>query len=196
VTLDRGLVGHYHVSGGDIGYERWNRSLTLDGVTADTLWMALKTKSAIMAGVRSMIVPGWGSFYDDHTERGVFFLTMGVAAGAAFAVTNARYHDRLNEYAAFDAAYQAASTPAEVADAFNARRAASHRVDDAWNMKRVATGAAIVVWSLSLIDAVAFVPRPVGPVLLGAVELRPATGMGPSRSAGLSLAMTVARVRF
>src|SRR6266850_1272687 len=70
VTLDRGFVGRYHVSGGEIGYERWKRNITLDGVTDDTLWMALKTKSGVMAGVRSMILPGWGQFYDDHTDRG------------------------------------------------------------------------------------------------------------------------------
>ena len=173
VTLDRGLVGRYHVSGGEIGYERWRRSITLDGVTADTLWMALKTKSGLMAGVRSMILPGWGQFYDDHTDRGTFFLAAGLAAGAAVGITDIRYHHRLDE------------------SPLNPKR-----VDDARKLRSVTIGVAAGVWALSVLDAVAFVPHPVGPVLLGAVEGLPAASGVPTRPEGTRFAMTVARLKF
>lgn len=193
MTLDRGLVGRYRVSADDIGYERWKRTITLDGYSADTLWMTLKTKSGVMAGVRSIIFPGWGQFYDDHPGRGVVFMALGVAAGTGYVVSDLRYQDRVDEFHAADAAYQAATTPEAIAETFAARARASERADDAYDLRNDVVIAAGVVWGLSVLDAAIFVPRPVGPVLLGAL---PAPRPRSAGARGGGFTFTFAQVRF
>ncbi|MBI1796584.1 MAG: PEGA domain-containing protein [Candidatus Eisenbacteria bacterium] len=192
MTLDRGLAGRYRVWGEDIGYERWKRAIALDGVTADTVWMTLKTKSGLMAGLRSFIIPGWGQFYDDHPGRGTVFMLAGLATGAGAVYAQSVYRNRVDDFQAADAAYQAATTPAEIASTFAARTAASRRAQDAYDARRwVAIGGA-ALWGLSWLEAAISVPHPVGPILLGG-----ATGFVPAPSAtGDGVTVTVAQMRF
>jgi hypothetical protein len=188
MTLDRGLIGRYHVSAEDIGYERWKRSITLDGYSADTLWMTLKTKNAAMAGLRSLILPGWGQFYDDHPGRGMVFMVLGVAAGAGYVVTDARYRDRVDEFDAAVAADLVAGTPETAA----ARDRASTRAEDARDLRQDVLIAAGAIWGLSVIEAAISVPHPVGPVMLGGLPA-PRVALGGT---GVGYAWTVAQVRF
>ncbi len=196
MTLDRGLTGRFRVSGSEIGYQRWSRSLVLDGMTADTVWITLREKSALMAGARSLLLPGWGQFYDEHPVRGMVFLVGGIAVGAGLSVNELRYHDRLDDVEAADAAYLAAQTPADASAALAARQSAADAADDARQFRGILLGVAAAVVGLSVIDAAAFVPRPVGTILLGA-------GPGGSNSArrglpadGPRIVMTLARVKF
>lgn len=196
VTLDRGFAGRYRVSGSEIGYERWSRSLVLDGVTADTLWMTLRQKGALRAGARSLILPGWGQRYDEHPARGMVFLIAEIAAGAGLGVAELRYRDRVDAFEAADAAYRAAQTPAGADAAFAARQSAADRAEDTYQLRQVLLGAAVTIWGLSVIEAAAFVPRPVGTILLGA-------GPGGSNDARRGLpagrprfAMILARMEF
>jgi hypothetical protein len=192
-TLDRGLAGRYVVTGSEIGYERWRRAVTLDGVSADTIWMTLGEKNAAMAGLRSMIVPGWGQFYGDHPGRGTIFLTSAILAGAGYVFADLRYDDRVEEYRAADERYQAATDPNEIAAAFAARADASRRAQDAYDLRRAVVIAGGVIWGLSVVEAVVSLPRPVGPILLGGrvgAPLHGAAAFDPG------LTVTLARVDF
>jgi hypothetical protein len=196
MTLNRGLAGRYRVSGSEIGYQHWSRSLVFDGVSADTVWMTLRQKSALMAGARSLILPGWGQFYDEHPVRGMVFLIGGIAAGAGLGVAELRYRDRVDEQEAADVALRAAQSGADADAASAVLRRATDKAEDAYQLRRILLGAAAAVLGLSVIDAAAFVPRPVGTILLGA-------GPGDSNSArrglpaaGPRIAMTLARVKF
>lgn len=153
-TLDRGLVGRYVITGSEIGYERWRRTITLDGVSADTIWMTLSEKNAVAAGLRSILVPGWGQFYDHHPGRGTIFLGAAILAGAGYLFTDIRANNREEDLAE-------ATTPEEIDHA-------AGRLEDARDLRKYVLIAGGVVWGLSVIDAVVSVPRPVGPVLLGA----------------------------
>jgi hypothetical protein len=188
ITLDRGLAGRYVVSGSEIGYERWKRTVTLDGFSADTLWMTLKEKSAAMAGMRSLIVPGWGQFYVDHPGRGALVMVGMAAAGVGWLVTDRRYDDRLGDLESANAALAAAVTPAEIADAQAARDAAAEDAEDARDLRQSVLIAGGVLWGLSVLDAVIGVPRPVGPVLLGA-------RIAPARRGDPGFTITFAQLR-
>lgn len=178
-TLDRGLVGRYVITGSEIGYERWRRAITLDGASADTIWMTLSEKNAAMAGLRSMIIPGWGQFYDDHPGRGSIFLGAAILAGAGYVFADLRVNDRVEDLSA-------ATTPAEV-------ERATERLEDARDVRKYVLIAGGAVWGLSVIDAIISVPRPVGPVLLGA---RIAPALRVVRGGDPGVEVTVARVGF
>jgi hypothetical protein len=196
MTLNRGLAGRYRVFGSEIGYSRWSRTMEFDGMSADTVWMTLHQKSGFMAGARSLILPGWGQFYDEHPVRGVMFLIGGLAAGAGVGVAELRYRHRVDDFNAAEAAYQAAQNQADANAAFAARERAGDRAEDAYQLRRVLMGAAAAVVGISVLEAAASVPRPLGTILLGAGP----GGSNPSgrglRTGGPAVTMTLARVKF
>jgi hypothetical protein len=184
MTLDRGLVGRYRVWGEDIGYERWKKTIVLDGVSADTVWMTLARKNALKAGIRSLIFPGWGQFYDDHHGRATIILTAVtlVAGGGIWAQID--YKHRSDDLDHAKAQFAVSPTPENLAAVGHA----TNRFNDASNVRKGVLIAGATVYGIAFLDAVFAVPHPVGPVLLGAdVSASPADGR---------LAVTVARVNF
>jgi hypothetical protein len=192
MTLSRGLTGRFRVSGSDIGYQRWSRTLELDGVTADTVWIALREKSAFKAGVRSLLLPGWGQFYDEHPVRATIFLTTGIVVGSGIGVNEIIHHSRLDHVDAARAAYLADQTPATL----DALQRAEGRADDCRQLRKILVGVGAGVVLLSVIDAVASVPRPVGTIVLGALQGGSNSGLSGSPGDGPRFALTFAQVKF
>lgn len=167
ITLERGLRGRYRVTGFEHGLESWRGRITLDGVRADTVWMTLRPKSVLLAGARSLLVPGWGQFYDDHPARGWIYLGAVAAAGITLAVFATHYSDRVDDYDAADARYQSAGTLDAVAAAFADRKRASERAEDAYRRRQIALGVTGGLWGLSLLDAAFSAESGRAPVGLG-----------------------------
>ena len=192
VTLDPWVAGRYRIDGSEIGYDRWSRSLVFDGMAADTLWMTLKRKNAFKAGGRALLLPGWGQFYDQHPKRGLVFLITGITAVVGVGVAQLRFSNRVDDAEAAKAAYLAAQTPANA----NAWQSAANEAGDAYDLRQVLIKVGAGIWGLSVIDAVAFMPRPVRPILLGAGP----GGSGAARRElpvdGTRITMTLARVGF
>ena len=183
MTFDHGLAGRYRINGFEVGYDRWSRTVMLDGVSADTVWFTLRQKSALMAGARSLLVPGWGQAYDEHPVRATLFLISALGAGAGVGIAHWRYRDRVDDYDA-----------AVLANAGVVRAAA--RVAHARQLRMIMLGIAGGVVGLSVIDAVASVPRPVGTILLGDAS---GTGGGERRGlppAGMEFGVVVASLGF
>lgn len=188
-TLVRGLAGRFRVEGFRPGYERWHRTIMVDGAGADTVWMTLHRKSPALAGLRSLVVPGWGQFYTEQPARGTIYLTAAAAAGVVLALAQQRYQQRLDDYRAADERYLGASTVDAINAAFLERAAASRKVDDAYSTRQIVLGAAAGVWGLAVLDAVAWFPRPEN----GTWSLR----LAPARdAAGRPMATLAAAVRF
>jgi hypothetical protein len=167
MTLQRGLSGRYRVTGFERGFESWKRRITLDGGRADTVWMTLRPKSALLAGARSLLVPGWGQFYSDHPARGLVCMAAAVGAGVTLAVFADRYRQRVDEYDAADARYKSAGTLDALTATFAERQWASRRAEDAYDLRQIAFGAACGVWGVSLLDAAFSVEPGRAPVRLG-----------------------------
>lgn len=173
MMFERGLVGRFRVQSFEPGFEPWGRSVLLDGVSADTLWMTLRSKSSIRAGLRSLLVPGWGQFYSERPKAGWVELIAGAAAVGVLAAAHLEYENRVDEF--------------EAASSVDRRRAAD-RAEEARDARNLAMGVAAGVWTLSVLDAVAFFPRfNTGAVTVGMEE----------RSGGDEARMAVVtRVRF
>ncbi len=154
LSLARGLTGRYHVVAHQDGYERWRRTVVLDGISADTLWIKLRPKSPLMAGVRSLLVPGWGQFYGDHEEKGWVVGALGAAAGITALAYELRYADRVDEYEEAQDRYRAATTLVEVEESYAAYRRAAERAEDAYKERRLWLLAGAAVWAINVADAV------------------------------------------
>lgn len=192
ITFSPWLPGRYRIEGSEAGYDRWRRSLVFDSASSDTIWITLRRKNVAMAGVRALAVPGWGQWYDEHPRRGLVFLAGAVAAGIGTAVANMRYQDRWDENRAAASAYMADPTPATAA----AWQRSADRVGDAQLVRAGFIWAGVGVWGLGLIDAVAFVPRPLRSGLRGGGGATGGTSGREPRGGGADITMTLARVRF
>lgn len=178
MTLARGMIGRYEVRSNEPGYSARPRVIQLSGVSADTLWMTLQPKSAAAAGLRSLVIPGWGQFYGSRGGAGAAFLTAGLLGGAAVGVFAIRYNDRRDAADAATARYTATPTAITLAD----KEHADGRLDDARQQRGIAVGVAAGIWGLSAIDAVVHFPRVSG----GALALGPAAGVGGNDLASLA----------
>jgi hypothetical protein len=182
MTFDRGLSGRYHIVGYEIGYDRWSRTVMLDGVSADTVWFTLGQKNAFMAGARSLILPGWGQIYDEHPVRATLFMLSAVGAGVGVGIAQWRYRDRKDDYAA------AVGTTNEAH--------AAARLDHARQFRLIMLGALGGVVGVSVIDAAASVPRPVGTILLGQAAGSGQGRLGALPAAGMEYGVVLASRRF
>jgi hypothetical protein len=186
------LPGTYRIRASGIGYERWSRRLVSNGMTSDTLWMALQRKNILGAAGRSLLVPGWGQLYDDHPRRGAIFLAVVAAAAAGAGAAHMRYRDRVDGAYAAQAAYLAAPTP----EAGAAWQRAADEVSPAQRLRQGFIWSGLVLWGLSVTDAMAFVPRPSGPALMGSGLGASNTARGALRPDGPRLVVTFAQSAF
>lgn len=190
VTLRRGLIGRFTISGTYPGCERWSGTIELDGARADTVWMAFKAKSRLLAAGRSLIIPGWGQAYAERPGRAWFWLIAGVGSATAFGHAAMEYSDDEDRLNAAHALLEAADTPAEEALAQAAVDAAQLELDDTLERRRVTTAVMAGVWGLAALDA-AIVLKP--PSAGGtSVSLR----LEPRVHAGRAEMLAAARVRF
>lgn len=190
VKLSPWLAGRYRITGSEIGYDRWRREVVFDGMTADTLWMTLRQKTALKAGGRALLLPGWGQLYDQHPRRGLMVLIGAVAAGVGVVVAEVRYSDRVDEVGAAQAAYLAAPTPAAGA----AWQRAVDRMNEAQLLRQGFVWSGVGIWGLGVIDAIAFVPRPLRPTTLASGG--EGSGAVRAMSDGMQIAVTFGRLGF
>ena len=187
VTLSPWLPGRYRITGSERGYDRWSREVVFDGAASDTLWLTLRRKNALQAGGRALVLPGWGQLYNQHPKRGMVFLITTAAAATGAGLAHMRYRDRVDDADAAHAAYLASPTPATGA-------AWQDAVDRRGEAERVRAGfiwSTVGVWGLGVIDAIAFVPRPLPPNVAGG-----ASGALQGFPADMRVGVTFARVRF
>jgi len=151
LILERGLVGRYRVHSMEPGYEPWERKINLSGASADTLWMDLRAKSAWRAGLRSLVIPGWGQFYSQRPGWGWTWLTLAGLSTAGAIVANNEYQNRLDD---IDKAISLAD-----------RQDAIQKADDAYNDRQIAIAVAAGVWIANSLDAVIFFPHKRAPLL-------------------------------
>lgn len=181
ITLSRGISGRYRITATATGYEPSRRMLTVDGARTDTVWMSFRPKHVARAVVRSMVVPGWGQFYNERPGHAWTVATVAATAGTTLLVSQIQYRDKLRLFNELDAIYRANPTPARQL----IRNAALEETARARDFRRNMAHVAIGVYAANLIDAVVFGPaHRKEPVAFG---IEPISGDG---------AMAVVRVRF
>ena len=175
LTLARGLSGRYHVLALEPGFEPWQRDIVVDGVSPDTVWMKLRPKRAYKAGLKSLVIPGWGQFYSHRGGAGTFFLVTGLAAAGGTLTAHILYRDRLKEVAAAKTQEMWEFT--------------SERADNAYDARQWLAAASAGIWAVNLIDATWFFPKFENSPMQVGLELAP----GDPSAAGATLAI---RLRF
>jgi len=154
IVIERGLAGRYKLECLEPGYNKWRRTLDLNGATADSVWMTLSAKSAAAAGARSLIFPGWGQGYSARTGACAFWMVTGLSAAGWFVYQDAIYRKRLEDLQNTQDALNASSNPGTI----KAQQNAEDRYHDARQWRSVAGGTAATIWGLNFLDAIVHFP--------------------------------------
>jgi len=155
MTLQDALNGRYELESLEPGFHRWRRTLDLQSGKPDSVWMKLRGKTAAGAGIRSLIIPGWGQAYDGHPAASIGFL-VACAAGAGGALTlQSVYIERRDD---LNAAYQAVAKKSTAASRA-ALADAKDRFDRARLWRGIVTSTAGALWGLNVLDAMVRLPR-------------------------------------
>jgi hypothetical protein len=155
IVLERGLSGRYRLESTEPAYNRWHRTLNLNGAIGDSVWMTLSRKTAAAAAVRSLVIPGWGQGYSARPTASAVWLTTGILAGGAAGTLEYLYQRRKSDLD--DAQKLAVSSPTSANLA--ARQTTSDRLDDARRWRGIAIVAVGAVWGLNFIDSIVGFPQ-------------------------------------
>jgi hypothetical protein len=158
LTLREIPPGRYRVRVVDPAFERWERSITFDGMRDDTVWMSLRAKTRARAVLRSFSFPGWGQFYERRPISGWLYATATVVTFGASIAAQVEYSDRVHE--------------ADRATTLEDYRRAIDRAEDARKTRNLLQGGAAALWGLGLLDAAWRFPK-FGSAPISKLEIAP-----------------------
>lgn len=157
--LFREVSGRYQVEAQLPGYEPYRGEVVLGAGGVRQFNIKLSKRTRVKAGMRSLLVPGWGQFYYGSRPKGVLMVLAATGAVAALVWSDVRYQDKLDVFNDRKHAYES-STHLEEFPALRARaQAASDDADEAYNRRQTFLGVTAGVWALSFLDAIFFFPR-------------------------------------
>jgi hypothetical protein len=178
VRFNQILVGSYKLEVKKRGYENYSGRLVLDPSKVTDIGVTLSPKTRFKAAARSLFIPGWGQRYSDQKFRGNLFTLLAAASVVAYFVADDDFDYRYDNYNRWLDRYDdAAATGAigQLADLQIRLDEAQEKAYDAENVRRVAIGSAIAVWSLSVLDALLFMPQERATFSIKGVGVKPAT---------------------
>ncbi len=158
--LQRGIEGVYRVVAHMDGYEAWQRKVSVVRGESRELEIRLTPKQPWKAGIRSMILPGWGQVYGERRTKGGIFMvgTLALAGGLVWA--DEEYRNRTDDYRSARQTYLDATSIEEL-DALRARAdRARGRADRAYDRRRVFLYTAAGAYAASVLDAFLLFPAP------------------------------------
>lgn len=186
--FQHGLVGQYRVEIRKHGYETYKTGVVLDPTRQIEISADLSRKTGFKAAVRSMVFPGWGQRYGDQKTKGLVFHLLAAGSVAAYLITD---HDFDNKYerfrdreAAYDSAFAAGGSYADLQRMHEDLLDAQDRAYDAEDIRRISIGAVAGVWALGVIDALFFFPEERGTFTVKGLTVKPTAD---TESVGLTL---------
>jgi hypothetical protein len=159
-NLPTNLTGLYKAKITRPGYESWKGDLTFIPGNANNFNIELKRKTRFKAGLRSLLIPGWGQVYSGNTTRGgIITLCAAVAAGGLYFLDK-EYQDKRSDYDIASQAYYSSGSSIDEKNRLKAimnmqQRRAYNAETDRRNAFYLLAG----IWSYNLLDAVVFFPN-------------------------------------
>lgn len=176
VTFNQELYGVYQLTAERGGYEKFETKLVIAGDQSRTFEIEMVPKSRFKAAYRSLILPGWGQYYNGQKTRGIMYTSAATISLIATLVANEDFkdkrdlrNDRLSDY--YRIRNERTQDPEAIEEAQRRFYEAQDDAYDAETIRRIAFGATAIVWAISVIDAAAFTPERSYTVGGGAVSL-------------------------
>jgi hypothetical protein len=156
--FNRGLKGPYELTARLRLYERWHRTLNLTEGESREMTIRLSPKRAWKAGVRSLIVPGWGQFYAEERGKGTVLLGAAALSAGGLLGTHLLYRSRVDDYREARDRYFQATHYEDLAGLRAAMNRKDRRAADAYDLRQGFLYATAACSAISFLDAVFFFP--------------------------------------
>jgi hypothetical protein len=165
--------GRHEIELAKRGFETHSEEVWIGPVRGESRVIYLHQKRRRDALWRSLLFPGWGSYYNDRSRRGAFFLVMEAGLLAFAWERNGTFEERRDDYESADLSYRSAVTDQAIAEARARRDETYDKMADAESERDYALIGVAVVYGLSVLDALFDFPYGDEPAP-GRVALRPA----------------------
>ncbi len=170
------LIGLYKISIDRFGYEKYNTKVILDPSKQMELNINLIPKTRFKAGVRSLVIPGWGQRYSNQKFKGFLFTLLGAVSVWGYFNADDDFDTKFNRFKGLEEEYDALKvngTQSQLEEFLPRLNNAQDRAYDAENVRRATIGAVIAVWSLSILDAIFSFPEEKGTFTVKNLTLTP-----------------------
>lgn len=164
-TIRRGLDGIFTVRSHLDTHEQWRSTVYLDPATDQTIHMEISAKTPAKAGLRSLVLPGWGQHYSDRDVPGLVYFGSAVAAGVYLGIRAVQYEDRVDDIQVAWDAYAESSVQSEREVLWEEVERRRELADDAQSRRATAWVILGAVWGVNLLDALFFFPDTSTPVV-------------------------------
>lgn len=157
-SLNQKLNGEYKVRAFKRGYEKWSSRVWFGERNPRQLVIGLEPKTRIKAGMRSLLIPGWGQFYCEEKGKGFIMSISTLGAVAAYVFAD---NDYSNKYDDYNWAKNQLNNAGNIEDRKRYKQLLDERQREAYdaeNLRNVTLGIAIGVWAYNFLDAVLFFP--------------------------------------
>ncbi len=157
-TFTQQLAGYYKITAYREGYETHKSSIVLAGNETTSIDLKLRPKTRVRAGIRSLLIPGWGQRYSGAKTKGAFMTAGALLGGLTVGIMQLKFDSERDEY--FD-----------ILDLYNSKRTVAEREallpqlyeeqKDAYDAEQNRNlGGAILAgfWVYNFLDAVLFFP--------------------------------------
>ena len=172
------LVGLYKITIERYGYEKYNTKVILDPSKQMELNINLTPKTRFKSAVRSLVIPGWGQRYSSQNKRGYLYTFLAAASVWGYFVADDDFDTKYDRFKSLEAEYdnlKVTGTVSQMEELLPRLTYAQDRAYDAENVRRTVIGAAIAVWSLSVLDALFFFPEEKGTFRVKNLTVTPET---------------------
>lgn len=157
-SIRQELDGQYKVRAFRRGYEKWNSSIWFKQGSPNQLAIKLKPKTRFKAGLRSLLIPGWGQFYCEDKTKSVIMGISTLGAITAFVIADNDYSNKYDDYKWAKNQLDNANNIEDRKKYIQLVNDRQRKAYDAENLRRDILGIAIGAWAYNVLDAVLFFP--------------------------------------
>ncbi len=157
-TFAQKLQGYYRISAYLDGYESYHSSVVLSGQPSTEIQLLLTPKSRAKAGLRSLVVPGWGQMYYGARTKGLVITVAAAASAVALGILHFDYTNKRDTYDEVHARYLQTREVSARESMLNELYQAQKDANDAENLRLIGAGVLAGVWAYNVLDAVLFFP--------------------------------------
>lgn len=157
-TFSQKLSGYYRITAHLEGYETYHSSVVLSGHEATTIDIRMVPKTRLKAGLRSLVIPGWGQMYSGQHTKGLLITVGSAAAGLTAGLLHVRFARERDQYNDFRDKFSATRS---VTEREKMLAQLYHFQKDAYDSERdrnIGLGILAGVWLYNVLDAVLFFP--------------------------------------
>jgi hypothetical protein len=182
-TFRQFLLGDYDLIVSKPGYETYKERVLIDPSRPLQFSVSLSPKTRLKAALRSTFVPGWGQHYTDQHTKAWLFHTLAIGSVIGYLITDHNFDIRYEKYIRsrdeYDAAVNSGVGRAELERLLDDLLTRQEQAFDHEDYRRIAIGSVIGTWTLSVLDALLFLPDHGANVSVGGVSIQPGTADSP-----------------